>query len=221
MSERIPVDRQGYLDMLYLDVSGYPSWLGIADGVALSPLSDADVRYLEELDDVRMDANSLLARALAGWKTEIDFRIFDAENDEQVVQRLTMLIAEANEKYEQMAREDKPPFDRMFYMLKMRVKEMEAWRKKVTGRLYHKTHPDAMNVTQDAIERARQYPLEKLVERNRENKIICPFHADGRPSMFVKNGFGYCFSCGEWCDSIKWLMHVNKFTFMQAVERLQ
>ncbi len=70
------------------------------------------------------------------------------------------------------------------------------------------------------VTKAREFPLEKLVSPNRANKIHCPFDVHEGDTMWVKNGFGFCFSCGASCDSIKWLMTVDGYTFVQAVERL-
>lgn len=67
---------------------------------------------------------------------------------------------------------------------------------------------------------AKAVPLESIVELDAHNKVICPFHDDEHPSMLVKNGFGYCFTCSKSCDTIGWLMKVEGMSFPDAVRRL-
>ena len=74
-------------------------------------------------------------------------------------------------------------------------------------------------VTAEKVKIASEYPLEKLVEAH-NGYIICPFHGDTRPSMWVKNGFGWCFSCGEKMNSIVYLRKVNGMKFDEAVNYL-
>jgi DNA primase len=57
--------------------------------------------------------------------------------------------------------------------------------------------------------------------------ICCPLHPDRlgkpdvHPSMLVKAGFGYCFSCGARLDAIGYLMKVRGLGFKDAVRALQ
>lgn len=76
-------------------------------------------------------------------------------------------------------------------------------------------------ITENMIERARDYPIEDLIETNKRGFAFCPNHNDKHPSFYIRNGFGYCFSCGYWADSIKLLMEKQNYTFKQAVETLQ
>lgn len=75
------------------------------------------------------------------------------------------------------------------------------------------------DLTDDQIVRARDFPLEKLLEVKSGTKIICPNHEDQTASLFIKQ-YGFCFSCGYHVDSIGWLMRKG-MKFKQAVEALQ
>ena len=55
----------------------------------------------------------------------------------------------------------------------------------------------------------------------RRGMMLCPLHDDTHPSMLVKNGFGYCFSCCGYLDSIGYLMRVRGLNFREAVKNLQ
>ena len=93
---------------------------------------------------------------------------------------------------------------------------------KIQNELYH-TRPSMKNgnaITQEMIERAKQYPYKDLLDVKRE-MAICPFHADKNPSFSVKNNFGYCFSCGWKGDTIAFYMDKMGASFPEAVKALQ
>lgn len=75
-------------------------------------------------------------------------------------------------------------------------------------------------ITQDDIDRAKEYPFENLIEI--KNKYaLCPFHEDTHPSFYIKNNWGYCFSCGKAVDTIAFVMEIEGINFIQAVKRLK
>lgn len=84
------------------------------------------------------------------------------------------------------------------------------------GELQNKT-----SITDSMIERARQYPLDRLLEVNRAGFARCIWHTDTHPSMFCKKNFAHCFSCSKSGDTIKVLMDRDGLTFREAVMRLQ
>jgi len=71
-----------------------------------------------------------------------------------------------------------------------------------------------------AIVRAREYPISNIYEAKR-NFILCPYHDDKHPSMFIKNNFGYCFVCGANVDSIDLMMNKLGLSFVDAVQNMQ
>ena len=76
------------------------------------------------------------------------------------------------------------------------------------------------SVTKEMIERARQYPMENLIELKRK-MALCPFHNEKTSSFSVKNNSYHCFGCGVSGDTIDLTMHLKNYTFRQAVESLQ
>lgn len=76
-------------------------------------------------------------------------------------------------------------------------------------------------ITDDMIERARQFPMDQLVEINRNRMAVCPFHGDKDPSFSIKNNFGYCFGCGWHGNAIDFVMEKEGVRFADAVKRLQ
>lgn len=84
------------------------------------------------------------------------------------------------------------------------------------------------SLSPDQIERAKDRPLDDLLpEAPLKGHIFCPLHQErtGRPdahaSMWVKRGFGHCFSCGGTLDAIGYMMKVRGLSFREAVEALQ
>lgn len=71
----------------------------------------------------------------------------------------------------------------------------------------------------EKIERAREFPIEELVE-TKNGKAICLFHNDHHPSMDVRKNFYHCYTCQATGDVIDLVMHLENLTFKQAVERL-
>jgi len=62
----------------------------------------------------------------------------------------------------------------------------------------------------------------KLTRKGREYLGLCPFHHEKTPSFTVNNEkeFYHCFGCGAHGDAIRFLMEVEKYTFMEAIKEL-
>lgn len=104
---------------------------------------------------------------------------------------------------------------------RMRCRELERQKARLARELRFLNGRGAGKGLDEAqIEKARAYPLENLVETKR-GMMLCPLHDDTHPSMLVKKGFGYCFSCGGHLDSIGYLMRVKGLRFREAVAALQ
>ena len=76
-------------------------------------------------------------------------------------------------------------------------------------------------VTNEMIEIARNYDWNKLIEIGRNGMARCIFHQDNRPSFYVKNGYGYCFSEKKSWDTIQFIMDRDGLSFSEAVKALQ
>lgn len=94
--------------------------------------------------------------------------------------------------------------------------------KRYESELKFKNSRNGNRITQNDIERAKQYPIENLLQNIRNNKINCisGSHADKHPSMDVKNNFAYCYSCGFHGDAIGVYMKINSVDFITAVKAL-
>lgn len=76
-------------------------------------------------------------------------------------------------------------------------------------------------ITDDMIERAREYPFEDLLPALIRGRCKCPIHeGENTMSFSVKNNQGHCFSCHWHGDTIRFLQDTEGLTFQQAVRRL-
>ena len=83
-------------------------------------------------------------------------------------------------------------------------------------------------ITQDMIDRAREFPLEQLVDGSKRRQqgslvLLCPFHQEKTPSFRInlsRNRY-HCFGCNEDGDSIDYIMKTHEVDFLEAVRKLQ
>ncbi len=78
-----------------------------------------------------------------------------------------------------------------------------------------------ITITSQMVVKAREYPLEKLVEINRQGFTRCFVHADKKPSAYCKGNFIHCFVCNKSWDTIAVLMERDGMSFRDAVLKLQ
>jgi hypothetical protein len=100
---------------------------------------------------------------------------------------------------------------------------IEKMRREIAGiqtTLFHPQSAKRSRITLDMIERARVYPIENFVDARR-GMALCIFHDDHNASMYVKNNFVHCFSCGKTADTIDVYRKIHGATFPEAVRALQ
>lgn len=78
------------------------------------------------------------------------------------------------------------------------------------------------DVTDEMIERARAYPIERLIQFNKQGLANAPCHDDKKPSLYFgkKTGRAFCPVCQKSFDSIGWLMSAEGMGFKEAVRLL-
>lgn len=85
------------------------------------------------------------------------------------------------------------------------------------------TAPIKNKITPTDIERAKEVPIETLLEINRTGFAHCPFHTEKTPSLKVYKNQNrwYCFgACGQGGDVIDMFMKINNCDFKTAVKKL-
>jgi hypothetical protein len=75
-------------------------------------------------------------------------------------------------------------------------------------------------ITPEMVERAREYPIDRLVEADARGFARCVNHEEKTPSMFTKRNFAHCFGCQWHGDAIDLYRKISGATFPEAVKFL-
>lgn len=76
-------------------------------------------------------------------------------------------------------------------------------------------------LTPDMIQRAKEHPIEQILEVGKNGRAKCVFHNGQDYNMDVRNNYAYCYVCSETGNTIKVLMARDNLSFKEAVIRLQ
>lgn len=131
---------------------------------------------------------------------------------------LEWLIRGLNENIKKSFEKDGSYLERWIYNKKIKHFETQLKRCLFENRIKSISGKDL--ITDDMILQAREYPIEDLIEVNGRGFALCPYHDDKKPSMLVRNGFAYCFSCQTSKDAIAIAMDIFNLKFPQAVKKL-
>lgn len=136
---------------------------------------------------------------------------------------IKLMVSEYASKYAQSISADKPYLER--HGLSIRVKELQADYQKMSRKFDQIIGADAMRgnggkITDEMVRRAREYPIEQLVEVNKKGFALCVNHIDTKPSMFCRKNYAYCFSCGYKGDVLDVAMKVRGASFVEVVRDL-
>lgn len=192
-----------YCTYLYWTWKDTPAWLSKLKGWKL--IDDNEFLYLEELDESYSGTDLKVKK----WDSEIKkngneiYFMDDFERKERLMKMRNEILNTVREMIASKAN---------YLDIKIYLAQNGIEFKK------HKQKNIKENVANDEITRARNYPIEKLV--GKERYVLCPFHDDKKPSLYIKNGFGYCFSCQEKVDSIRWIMKTKNISFVEAIKAL-
>lgn len=129
-------------------------------------------------------------------------------------------IADFARKYTQSILGDKPYLER--HGLAFQLKRLQKDYDKLSVE-FDKTIGVKMKgkITDEMIARAREYPIENLIEVNSKGFALCVNHDDKKPSMLTRGNYAHCFSCGYTGDVLDVAMKVRGLDFTGAVKALQ
>mgnify|MGYP001613547045 FL=1 len=171
--------------------------------------------------------------ALTAWRTSLDYReAFEAWRAECAERARVVLardrdvlmgqeayeaaMAEAQRTYAQEVAQDAPPFRRLL-LYRMVMVPLMARLHRMRGR-QHEARPRSRDHTRE-IEAARAVAWATLIAVQRD-RALCPFHDDHHPSLWIKNGFAWCFVCQRGWDQIAFVMERDSRRFLDAVRWL-
>jgi hypothetical protein len=86
----------------------------------------------------------------------------------------------------------------------------------------HKGEIIANRITDEMVEKAKEYPIENLLQFGSGWKTRCIFHNEKTPSMSLNKKLNYvkCFGCGKKADVLDVYMHLNNKNFVESVRAL-
>lgn len=81
---------------------------------------------------------------------------------------------------------------------------------------------DSDDISEEAIQQARDYPIANLIDFNRAGKAMAWCHEDKNPSLvhWKPKNKCRCFVCNETFDTIAVLMGRDGYTFVEAIKAL-
>jgi len=169
------------------------------------PRVRADIRaFIEEMEN---EGNCIRLWALHE-------QLSDAEAD----------LTDRYRRYERSRLEDRPYINRSLIAsfipdVEARIEKLNRQIRGLLAEAEGRTPKD--RITDEMIERAREYPIESLIGNGRSGNVLCIVHEEKHPSMSLKGNRARCFSCGYYGDSIDVYMKLNGVGFVEAVRALQ
>ena len=227
---------------LWINISSIPGWYRLLKIVNkyTNQYDNEDFTYLEELDTDFLEIEKKAKKEYFIQKQNNNKEMLEMQRalKEQgkewikrrriifLIQEIKKLESITNSSYKiyfEQQQRDVPFWLRQVILLTNNPEKLIKLRGKLINELYflqNKNEFDKNQLTHEEIVHARNYPFERLIEINKAGFAKCPFHDDNRPSFWVKNNFGYCFSCGKSCDTIQFVIETQNLSFPEAVKKL-
>lgn len=195
---------------IYMEVRDIPGWVSFLESVEPGVKSEEWELFDEKYRIFERDTEKK-------WRTDVKSEMREwLESDEMVSarqayddERIDREIAEMNDLKEKTA----------YYIYHTKDEKKQA---ELLAELREKKkHIEILTdgVTSLDIERAVEYPIERIVEVTR-GMALCVEHDDKKPSMNCRNNFAYCHSCGFTGNSIVVYRKVHNVGFREAVNFL-
>lgn len=164
-----------------------------------------------------------VAEAIQKLGAESDYikRIFALEIRETEIKKLEAELKFEYEKYLDFGFKNTPHWLKSICgdRIKNLIKKLNS--KKVGLEFIKQNKKKSSEITSEMIARAKQYPVEKLIEVNRAGFALCPFHNETTPSLKIfKDNAWRCFGCGAYGDTIEFIRKKNSLNFVEAIKFL-
>lgn len=213
----ITAEREKGLTQVFWLIKDVPGWFSHCQKAGYDK---NELLFLENMAEI----NHSTEDKLGVWNREVNSsfgpEIHFEEDADKKISMLSGMIERAWSLMRRLREVDTSYLERDLVYKLINIKGLEKLRKRLRANQCHRPSEHKDGITDDQIVRAREYPLENIVEVGKQGRILCPWHTDNRPSGLVKNGFFFCFACGEWADSLKWVMKTEGLSFVDAVRKL-
>lgn len=111
------------------------------------------------------------------------------------------------------------------HWIELRIEEDVYYKQKLESllnKIKAKKKDDREYITEEDIDRAREYPIDSIIDFSRAGYASCIFHSEDTASMYYykKTNHCYCFGCNKAADAISVYRQVNGVSFVEAVKKL-
>lgn len=110
--------------------------------------------------------------------------------------------------------------------LQVFISEAEGLSKRIRGyevsiEVLEGKRSEKNTITDEMIERAREYPIKNLIEIGPNGRAKCVFHGGDDYNMDIRKNFAHCYVCSESGDTINIYRAKHGASFQEAIINLQ
>ena len=180
--------------------------------------SEEELVKIEDYDDWDRDLAELERRLNKKAKEKTMELIEETDNDWIMKRKLEFVKEKVKYIKSLEIRIKKANYPYFFSKALWEIYEAKKWTKRESW--LKKPIVSKNSINDRDIELARNMDIKELIEVDNKNFAFCPAHSDKNPSLYCKNNFVYCFSCGFKADTIGLYMKLNNVGFIEAVKFL-
>lgn len=207
-------------------ISKTPGWLflipeSLQDVACL--MHEELLGMLKEMERERYDEVRKVKQSLREWRESPEMAEFAKEarlrylkEQEKMVLKL---FRDNKARYVELMRDDPENIEVGFLVdeAKRFVKQLESFKKEREARESNRKD----EITPEMVDRAREYPIEQIVPKERNGRAKCVFHAGEDGNMDIRKNFAHCYVCGAHGDPIDVYKAVHGVGFREAVLAMQ
>jgi len=159
--------------------------------------------------------------AVFEWVKEPDVELFAKQAKKRfAVQRIAFLdekVIDLRKLYVEISQDKSALW--MLELVEKQAHTLLKEKKRYSMSLEEKNSSKAI-ITQEDIERAKEYPISSIVEIGRNGRARCVFHNGEDFNMGIKNNIARCFVCGSFGDAISVHRALTGKGFVESVREL-
>jgi len=212
------------LDIIKL--SKIPGWLNLLpeayqDEACL--IHEELMSFLKNVEIERYAEVRKVKQALREWRESDEIKEFAKEARLRYLkhqEKATLKMFRDNKaRYIELMRID-PENMEIFYLkeeAEQLVKQLNSYQKEREARQHNRKD----EITPEMVDRAREYPIEQIVPKERNGRAKCVFHLGEDGNMDIRKNFAFCYVCNKSSDAIGVYMAKNLCSFREAVLAMQ
>lgn len=211
-----------------LILSRYPGWISYvpeAFQTEAEAIHDWWLGVVSEAARERHKEVRLVREKIAEWKASPEMAAFarDARMRylKQQIKISGKLFQQSRLRYIEAVQkgESKEVLDGMVYEAEGLSKRLRGY--EISLEVLEGKRSDKTLITDEMIERAREYPIESLLEIGHNKRAKCVFHQGEGWNMDIRKNFAHCYVCGATGDTINVYRAQHGCGFREAVLALQ